>query len=226
MANEIIDLGNWTCPRGWHELTLKQFQDIERYYSDKEKQFDVRDVLNIIFNKTIDEINALPISLTERLLNELTWMATQPDYGEPTNELVIDGEKYIVNVKEKLKTGEFITVDTVIKGDEHNYAAILAILCRKEGEAYDARFENEILPSRVEMFEKQPMIETMRVITFFLQLCMILKTTTQLYSTAEEAVSHVAKSIETSRKNGDLSLWSTLLLKRKLKKLRKSIPHI
>ena len=45
MDNEnVIDFGKWTTPKSWDELTLKQFQEIEKYYSDKDKKFDVREV--------------------------------------------------------------------------------------------------------------------------------------------------------------------------------------
>ena len=57
MDNNIIDYGKISIPTSWDEITLKQFSDIERYYADKEKQFDAREVLHIFTNKTIDEIN-------------------------------------------------------------------------------------------------------------------------------------------------------------------------
>ena len=117
MDNEIINLGEWNLPKGWDDISLKTFQEIERYYSNKDQKFDIRDVLHIVCNKTIDDVNALPLSITEKLLERLAWFTEQPKYGEPTNELVINKEKYIVNVKEKLKTGEFVAVDTVLKSD-------------------------------------------------------------------------------------------------------------
>ena len=41
MANEenVIDLGVWNVPTSWDEVTLKQYQEIERYYEDKDKDF-------------------------------------------------------------------------------------------------------------------------------------------------------------------------------------------
>ena len=131
-----------------------------------------------------------------------------------------------VNIAERLKTGEFVASDTVIRGDSHNYAAILAILCRKEGERYDSKFETEILPSRIEMFEKQPFIECFRIISFFLQLSTNLETLTRLSSQAEDLLDLSARLIETSRKSGVSSALYTMWLKRKLKKLRKSIKCI
>ena len=72
MDNEnVIDFGKWTVPTSWEEITLKQFQEIEKYYSNKDKDFDIREVLHIFTNKTEDEINALPITFTNELMNKL-----------------------------------------------------------------------------------------------------------------------------------------------------------
>ena len=219
----IIDLGNWTYPKSWNELTLKVFQELERYYSDKDKEFNIRDILHIICNKTIDEVNALPLPFAEKIIQNLKWMEEPPKYEAPTNELIVNGEKYVINTQDKLKTGEFVATEMVRKEDQYNYAAILGILCRKENEQYDSKFENEVLPKRIEMFEKIPMLEAMRSVSFFLSLYLVSEANSQLYTKVEEAINLIQKRIETSRKSGRISVLYTLLLKRKLKKLKKSI---
>lgn len=227
MADEVIkDYGEWNLPRGWNELTLKQFQDIERYYSDKDKQFDVREVLNLFTEHSVEEISQLPIDFVDKLLNELSWLQDAPEYGEARPYIDINGERYQVNVQEKLKTGEYIAVETVMKGDVHNYAAILAILCRKQGEIYDSHFENEVLPSRIELFERQPMMEVMPIVSFFLNLWLVLGKHTLLYSTVREQVDLTRKHIETLHKNGEISRRSMRSAMKELRKLEKSISSI
>lgn len=227
MENEnIIDFGSWHCPTKWEDVTLEMFQKIEKYYSDKDKDFDVREVLDIFTDHTRDEIDQLPINFTEKLMNELSFLQTPPNFGEPTASLEIDGVKYTVNVQEKLKLGEFVAVDEVLKSDKFNYAAILAILCRKNGEIYDSKFENEVLPSRISMWEKQPVMEVMKIVAFFLNCYIMLEAPSLLYSEVEEGLNLTQKRIETLRKNGDLSALSTKRLMRKLKKLKKSISSI
>ena len=224
--DNIIDLGKWNCPRSWKELDLKTFQEIERYYSDKDKKFDIRDVLHILYNRSVDEVNLLPMDICERLIEQLSWLSDSPEYGKPRSWIEIDGIRYQVNIMEKLKTGEFIAVDTAIKGDKHNYAAILAILCRKQGEIYDSKFENEVLPSRIEMFENQSMMDVMPIVSFFLALWVTSSHHIQLSSQVRGVLDLTAKHLETLRKSGDLSLFSTILLRRKLRKLEKSINSI
>ena len=203
MKKEIIkDFGEWNIPTSWNDLDLKRFQEIERYYSENEGTFDGREVLHLFTNKTVDEINELPIEFTEMLLDKMSFVTTKPEVGEATNKVVINGETYMVNIANKLKTGEYVAVDAVLKSDQHNYAAILAILCRKDNEPYDSKFENEILPSRIEMWEKQPITKVMPIINFFLNLYIALEMNSRLYLEVNEAINLTQKKIETSRKNG------------------------
>lgn len=227
MANEnIIDFGEWTVPSGWNELTLGMFSKIERFYSDKDKPFNAVDVLEAFTDHSKDEIDQLPIEFVEKLLEALKWLSEPPKYGEPTNKIEINGEKYSINFQEHLRTGEYVAADTLMKSDRYNYAALLAILCRKDGEAYDSRFEAEVLSDRIKMFEGISMMKVMPLVFFFINLWLASENLTQLYSTVEEALDLSAQSIENSRKSGDLSALSYHLLKRRLKKLRKSMPRI
>ena len=205
---------------------MKVYQEIERYYDDKEKEFDLRDVLHIFTNHTQDEINALPLEYLEKIMGHLSFLESRPKEEEPRNWIEIDGERYVVHTENKLKTGEYIASDTAIKGDKHNYAAILAILCRKEGEIYDSRFENEVLEERIKLFENQPITKVLPIIGFFLNLYIISMTPSLLSSKVEEAIDLTRKDIETSATNGEISKRSMKSAMKKLRKLEKSIKCI
>lgn len=218
MDNNIIDYGKISIPTSWDEITLKQFSDIERYYADKEKQFDAREVLHIFTNKTIDEINELPIEITELLMSKLVFLQERPKDVEPSNKIKIDGEEYIINVMEKLKTGEYVSIDTILKGDKYDYASILAVLCRKKDEVYDSKFEAELFDSRREMFEKQPITKILPIIGFFLNLYIMLEIPTQLSLVVEEELNRIQKDIEISQR---LGASKKRYLKWRMKRLRK-----
>lgn len=222
----IIDLGVWNVPKSWDEVTLKMYSDIERFYEDKEENLDVRKILHILTNHTEDEINMLPLEFLEKIMGSLTFLQEPIKEEEPRNWIEIDGERYTVHTENQLKTGEYIASDTALKGDRHNYAAILAILCRKEGELYDSKFEAEVLEDRIKLFEKQPITKILCIIGFFLQLYITSMTPTLLSSKIREAIDLTRKDIETSAKNGELSKRSMKSLEKKLRKLEKSISSI
>lgn len=228
MANEenVIDLGVWNVPTSWDEVTLRQYQEIERYYEGKDEHFDVRKVLNILTNHTEDEINMLPLEYLEEIMEKLNFLASLPKEEEPRNWCEINGERYTIHTENKLKVGEYVGADTAMKGDKHNYAAILAILCRKDGELYDSKFENEVLEDRIRMWEEVPVTEILPLIGFFLQLYITLQMPTLLSSKAMEAIDLTRKDIETLHQNGEISKRYMKSQMKKLRKLEKSINSI
>ena len=221
MDNEnVIDFGKWTVPTSWEELTLKQFQEIEKYYSNKDKDFDIREVLHIFTNKTEDEINALPIVFTNELMNKLMFLKDKPKDYEPSNFIEIDGVRYGINIMEKLKTGEFGAIDTILKNDPHDYVSIFAVLCRKDGEIFDSKFEAEEFDKRVELMGKQPAIKMLPLIAFFFNLYVVRKTHSLLYSEVEEGLNHIQQSINNSE---SLGVFKRRSLNSQMKKLRKLV---
>lgn len=224
---EIIDYGSWVIPTNWDEITLDMFSDIERYYEDKDKRFDIRDVLHIITGKSNDEINALPAEFLDKILEKLLFInEKQPNFGEPTNEIVINGEKYIVNVFEKLKTGEYVSFDMALKNDKHDYSTFLAILCRKCGEAYDSKYEAELFEERKKMFGSMPVGKMFPVISFFLGLYLVQERHSQLYLQVEEVLNRIQQAIHNSHKIGASKRLSLNWQMMKLRKLLKSNKNI
>ena len=221
------DFGEWKVPQSWDDLTLGKFQELERLYDgDEERKFDVRDVLDLMTDRTKDEINELPIEFTDMLLRKMYWLHEQPDFGKPSNKVTIDGVQYTVHNENEMKFGEYVALDTAMKGDKHNYAAMLAILCRKEGEIFDAKFENEILPSRIEFWKNVSVMKVMPIVSFFLELSSMSLQVSQLSLEVQEGINHILKHIETSKQNGVFSALYTKWQVRKLKKLQKSIKNI
>lgn len=222
MNNDTIDYGEWVIPTSWHDITLDMFSDIERYYADKDKNFDIREVLHILTGKSQDEVNALPVEFLDKILEKLSFLSEKPYTSEPRNWIVIDGEKYIVNTFEKMKTGEYVSFDMAMKNDKHDYSTFMAILCRKQGEAYDSKYEAELFEERKKMFGKVPVMDVMAVVSFFLALWFVQETNTQLYSKVEEAVNLIQQSIDSSDKIGAFRKYYLTSQVKKLRKLLKS----
>ena len=222
------DFGEWNVPQSWDDLTLGKFQELERFYDgdDNERKFDVRDVLDLMTDRTKDEINELPIEFTDKLLRKMYWLHEQPNFGKPSNKITVDGVQYTVHNENEMKFGEYVALDTALKGDKHNYAAMLAILCRKEGEIFDSKFENEILPSRIEFWKNVSVMKVMPIVSFFLELSSMSLQVSQLSLEIQEGINHILKHIETSKQNGVFSALYTKWQVRKLKKLQKSIKNI
>ena len=219
MANKI-DFGQWTVPEDWSQISLRQFQDIRKYYEDEDKPFDIRDVVQILVNKTRDEVDQLPVEFLEVIMDKMSFIEHEPTIADPTNKITINGEEYMINIVDKLKTGEYVAADSVMKADKYDFASVLAILCRKDGEVYDSRFEAENFEARKKMFEDEPAINIFPLLAFFLNCYVVSQTHSLLYSQVEEAVNLTQQSIDSSTGIGGLR---RRYLNWQMKRLRKSL---
>lgn len=217
--DNVKDYGKWQVPSKWEDVTLKMYSDLEKL----EKKESLIDVIPILCDKTKDEVMALPTEFLDKIIGNLTWMQEPPKFGNPSPSVIIDKQEYRINTESKLKTGEYLAVDTLVKSDPTNYSAMLAILCRKPNEEYDVRFENEVLEDRIKFWECQSVISVMPLIGFFINCSLISQTITKTYSMVEEALKYTQENINNSVQTGECSLWQSILLKRKLKHLKRSM---
>lgn len=216
--DNIVDLGSWIVPNSWDKVTLKMYQEIEKLFSETSESFDVRKCLHILTNHSEDEINMLPVEFMEDIMSNLSFLQEPIKEQEPSNKVEISGETYFINIMEKLKFGEYVSADSVLKNDSHNYAALMAILCRKDGEVYDSKYEAEVFDDRMKMWEEQPITKILPVVNFFLSLYVQSEIPSKLYTMAEEALNLTAQSINNSPKIG---VSRRLYLKWQVTKLRK-----
>ena len=218
MDNNIVDFKSWTIPTSWDEVKLSVFQKLEKEKANENMQ--IIDILHIMADKTKDEVMELPSEFIDIMLSKLQFLTTPMPQQEPSYKIEIDGETYQINFMEKLKTGEYISFNNVIKAEPYNYAAMLAILCRKEGEVYDSKFEAEVFNDRVKLFESQPVTKIMPLINFFFLLSATLRTPSQLSMLLEEELNRTLKDIDDSP---NLGRWKKRSLKRQVKTLLKRL---
>ena len=113
--NIIIDYKSWTIPTSWDDVKLSVFQKLEEEKANENTQ--MIDILHILTNKTKDEVMSLPVEFIDLLLQKLSFMLEPMPTQEPTNKIEIDGETYQINFMEKLRTGEYISLNNVIKAE-------------------------------------------------------------------------------------------------------------
>lgn len=162
-----IQLGKYHVAESWDDVTLLQWQNYVKKASESEdNSVDIITTLETFSDIPRSAINQMPTDLFEKVIGRLKWIKEQPDQT-PSQSVVIDGEKYIINTMEKLKVKEYLDLSTVIENDKFNYAMIFSILCRKQGEEYDEEFIADKLPDRLEMFEQMNCVSAMKLIAFF-----------------------------------------------------------
>lgn len=221
-----MDFGKITIPTKWSEVTLKQFQELMKVYNQEDK--DILDILSIFTQKSKKELRQMPSEFIETMLVHLQFMNTKLEV-EPSSQIDIDGKIYRINYTEKLKFGEFVDVETLIKEDKYNWAAILAMLCRLEGEIYDDDFIADKLDERIKMYESLPIDRALQLINFFLKLKLRYITYSLRSLTlkeAREAAESLVQSIRDSVKAGAGTKLNSIYAKIELRKLEKQLKCI
>lgn len=225
--NIIYDFKKWNVPVRWEEISLKTWSKIQQLYTENEESsLDIIELVSILCNKDREIVQQLPTQFLDTILTHLQFLYVKPSVEQSRPYIEIDGERYEVNIVEKLKAGEYIDINTILKDDKYSYATILAILCRKKDEVYNDTFIAEKLNDRINMFEKLPITEAFPVISFFLNCYLLSEVTTQLYSTVEQGVKDIRRNIQILRKDGAVSKSYMKSVEKTLKKLEESVKNI
>ena len=214
-----MDFGKVTIPTKWEDITLKQFCELMRVYDKDDK--DILDVLEVLSGRTKSELRQMPADFIDTMMQHLQFMNI-PLNVEADSKIVINGEEYKVNYTDKLKFGEWTDAETVLK--EKDYAGVLAILARKDGEIYDDDFIANELDKRIELFNSLSITKALVLLNFFLKL----KLNSILYSqksleNSKEAIESLVQCIKSSLKDGGGNMFSTLSARIKLRRLEKQL---
>lgn len=223
----VKDFGNITVPTSWDEITLGQFVKLMRLQEEEGKEEpSIVDIMAVLTDTDKKYIYSLPSDFANTIMAHLLFL-NEPLKEEPKAEVEINGDVYKINYMEKLKFGENVDATTVMDSDKFAYADLLAILCRKEGEAYDDEYIANRYNSRVEMWNNQPITKVYPLITFFLTLhAMSGKHLEQYLTTTEDQLLQLVRDIKNSAKRGDglkLSMTSRMKVWWKCRKLEKCI---
>ena len=201
-----------------------------------------KDILKTFSTIDPDKIDLLPVELYEQLMGHLSFTVTPYEAKAPSKYIEIDGKTFLINDMETLKVKEYKDSDTVIRNNPTDYPSLLAVLCRQKtgtktdnatglswdvNEDYTEEFANKIFDARREMFAKLPIADAMPLVSFFLlKGISSSKVSQKSLMTLAEALHQLAENLENSVDSMDLSIWSKVRVKRKLRKYRKQINNI
>lgn len=227
----VKDFGSIKVPTKWEEVSLGQFEKIMKLTGGESKRVDVMSLLSILTGQDEDYINSLPASFVETLMAHLIFLNDNPrTYDQTASQIKIGGDFYSIHFLEELKFGEYVEVNESIKNDPLDYSSILAILCRKDGEAFDEDYVANKFRKRKEMFQEQPVTEILPLIGFFLKLFLISRANSQgCLTELESATNQLLQHTNSSVSNGDgekRSLSWRMRTTRKLKKLNKAMSRM
>lgn len=217
---------NISLPTTWDEITLKDFVEIKQLYDKYDNNVPIIALLSHLSGKDEKYFKDAPALVITKMLERIAFLRTPlPLYTSST--ITVDDDTYVINNEEELKFGEFVDAQTIIENNPDNFAALLAVVCRKPDEAYDDDYIAKTFQKRVKMFEKQPMTKIQPLINFFLESWSTSRIISPSYSRAMiDQANHILQHCDNLVKNGAGSKFSIWWRRKKLKTLRKQLKHI
>ncbi len=103
-------------PKGWHEVKLYQFKEL-RELKDSEGFFNTQlETLAILLDVPSDELEELSLDEIGELFKSVKWVLSEPKKAH-ANEVIIDGDTYILKPFKKLTLDEFIDLNYFLTND-------------------------------------------------------------------------------------------------------------
>ena len=222
------DYGEISVPESWDDVTLELFVKLMRAQEDKGGELSTYEVMALMTGRDVKFMYSLPSDFAHSILARLMFLAKPlPQEGKP--DVVIEGERYSINIMEKLRFGEYTDANMVLKSDKFAYAALLAILCRKDGETYDDEFIADKMERRMAMWNAQPITKVYPLACFFLRSWIASGQRLEAFMMdARRRLTRYVESLGDSARNGavkkySMTYWRVLW---KSRRLRKSISRL
>jgi hypothetical protein len=182
-------------PESWDEITLGLY---ETFYTDKPT--NAHEQIILVAKVCGTDHNTLlewPVEIFNRIVEYIGFIF-KDNAADACPYVEIEGNKYIVNIEERLSLGEWVDCDEVQNRGENILSNTLSIVCRPAGEKYD--FKNN--EARRELFAALPVSKVLGVLAFFLRCKNEYDKRTEAYSKLMQAVDLLPKDIKTLLKNG------------------------
>lgn len=184
MSMKTFKVGDneYKVPNSWEDMTLGNYIDFFNFQdSKKDKEVDDLYMIEVfeILSKC-DEVLDVPINELRDLLSELSFLSELPKLNE-NKTILIDGNLYGCIDLNKMTTGEYISIKTLMGSEKtvlNGLPKLLAIILRPAEEFVDPetgekklkveKFSVDNLTWRAEKFKELKVVDVLHWISFFL----------------------------------------------------------
>jgi len=172
----------YKVPNSWEDMTLENYIDFFNFQdSNKDREIDDLYMIEVfeILSKC-DEVLDIPINELKDLLGELLFLSDTPKLNE-NKTILIDGKLYGCADLNKMTTGEYISIKTLMGSEKtvlNGLPKLLSIIIRPAEEVIDSetgekklkieKFSVDNLTWRAEKFKELKVVDVLHWISFFL----------------------------------------------------------
>lgn len=197
--------------RNWNEITVNEFIQLEQLLkSDIPESYRTANVIALLDNKTIEEVENLPITEFMKLSKQLDFITEQPTYNDPENEYEINGRIYTLKADiTQITTAQYIDYQNYMKEENKDISKLLSVWLIPKGHKYGEDYDmGEVIKDCGDM----NLPDALGISFFFPKQLAAYILISKDYLSKNLSIlnqpSHKIKELETSLNSMALSLWS------------------
>lgn len=170
----------------WNDITIKQFNEIEKLRGSLTEDMTIEDnidinvkLISIIFNKDVDEVENLDIREMGELIKQTNFLREPIPNKRIENKYTINGRKYALNTNiQKLSVSQYIDFQTYKSNGENDIVKFLSIYLIPYGKTYGEYDFEEVYKD----IESMSIVDGNAICFFFRLQFAILMRTSLIYS--------------------------------------------
>ena len=177
-----VDDNEYKVPNSWEDMTLENYIDFFNFQdSNKDREIDDLYMIEVFeMLSDCDRVLDIPINELKDLLGELLFLSDTPKLNE-NKTILIDGKLYGCVDLNKMTTGEYISIKTLMGSEKtvlNGLPKLLSIIIRPAEEVIDSetgekklkieKFSVDNLTWRAEKFKELKVVDVLHWISFFL----------------------------------------------------------
>ena len=198
-----------SLPKSWNTMDLETYMKVREiinnvFYKDGERNLRLAALFNDI---TYDDILGLPISVTDMMVNDISFLYERPKADAVRRTYTLNGRKYTF-LKETvdMTTAQYIDYQSIVAdGFENHIIDLMMIMLVPEGHSSNDGYDREQVEADVKTLS---VTEALGIADFFLTKCRRLLRRTLLYSKAAMLMARMKAPKEMKREMKNLErLW-------------------
>lgn len=134
---------NFVMKSSWREVTINEFIQLEQLLkADIPESYRTANVVALLSNKSLDEVESLPISTFITLSKKLSFIQEQPKYNDVEKEYTINNHKYELHADvTQITTAQYIDYQNYSKEEEKDITKLLSCWMIPKGHKYNDGYD-------------------------------------------------------------------------------------
>lgn len=206
---------NLSMKTNWDEITLDEFIQLDQLiHADIPDSYKTSNIVALLCNKTVDEIENIPITQFRSLASKLDFIHTKPEYSDTKPYYNLNGRKYKLRADiPSITTAQYIDYQAYIKESEKDLTKLVGVWLIPDGHEYNDGYNMNLV---FEDAGTMMLSDAMGIAFFFskqlaasikIMQCSLETNLNQLKTETEDLTDQKIKDLMDSLNQLGLSLW-------------------